>query len=503
MSEHKYKWILYLITVVIAATLAIQGYWTYKNYLSAKQQLMNDVQESLDIAVDKYYTLLAQRSSFSFISTNNNEDFSFAFSDSIQAKNRLTVKSISDTTNKKKVNSTHYSFETGTNKKQITKLTTDTLSFNQRSFHFKNNPGNSRIDSILLLSGNLSINQNTIEALSAKVMISFTQDSLSLNKVDSLFIDELKTKNITVDYKLIIQNKEDQNGVLDSEKKLTAVAGSVYIPLGNKLIVVYDNITIQILKKNVFGMFLSFILLGSVIASLLYLLKIIRHQKKLSEMKNDLISNITHEFKTPIATIGVATESLSGFNSGTADEKTKRYAQITAEQIKKLNLMVEKLLETASLDSSELKLNKEPVNLNELIHSSIRNHSVLEPKMISVELPEQSINYIADAFHLENALNNVIDNALKYGGDQVNVTLQKTTHYIEVSISDSGTGLTEEQKQLIFDKFYRVPKGNIHDVKGFGIGLYYTKKIIEKHDGKIWVELHRSHTKFIIRLPYA
>lgn len=503
MSEHKYKWILYLIAGVIAATLAIQGYWTYKNYLAGKQQLMNDVQESLDIAVDKYYTLLAQRSSFAFVSTNNNEDFSFAFSDSIPKVNQLTVKSITDTSKKRKIKSAHYSFETGTNKKQITKITADTLSFNQSSFRFKNTPGNAIVDSILLMSDSLFINRKTMEALTTKVMVSFTQDSLSLNKLDSLFINELKTKNINVDYKLIHTNKENQNNVLDSEKKLTAIAGSVYIPHNSKLMVFYDNITIQVLKKNVFGILLSLILLGSVIASLLYLLKIIRHQKKLAEIKNDLISNITHEFKTPIATIGVATESITSFNSGKTDEKTQRYAQITAEQIKKLNLMVEKLLETASLDSSVLTLNKESVNLNELINSSIRNHNVMEQKTISVVLPEHSINYFADAFHLENALNNVIDNALKYGGDRVTVALKEIPNFIEISISDSGTGLNEEQKQFIFDKFYRVPKGNLHDVKGFGIGLYYTKKIIEKHDGKIWAELHRDHTKFIIRLPYA
>src|SRR5690606_15921337 len=97
----------------------------------------------------------------------------------------------------------------------------------------------------------------------------------------------------------------------------------------------------------------------------------------------------------------------------------------------------------------------------------------------------------------------VIDNAIKYGGNQILITLKKTPKDIEISISDSGTGLTEEQKHLIFDKFYRVPKGNVHDIKGFGIGLYYTKKIIEKHGGKIWVELYKDKTSFKIRLPYA
>ncbi len=193
-------------------------------------------------------------------------------------------------------------------------------------------------------------------------------------------------------------------------------------------------------------------------------------------------------------------ESLTRFNSSNTDEKTQRYAQITDKQIKKLSLMVEKLLETATLDSSELLLNKELVNLNQLIISTLRNHNLVHPKTISLEMAEENISFFADAFHLENALNNVIDNALKYGGDQITVSLLSNQKYIEISISDSGFGLTEEQKLLIFDKFYRVPKGNLHDVKGFGIGLYYTKKIIEKHDGKIWVETHRDKTIFIIRL---
>jgi len=481
MNELKYKWILYLIAGVILCTVAIQTYWNHKNYLSGKQHLMNDVQESLDNAVDKYYTLLVQKNIYPYFSNTNDSLFSIDIRGNLNKDSQLEIQTLSDSILKtKQINQSFLTTKNNNEKLQIItdslKTITDTLKFAKKPF----------------------------KTLTAKVMISFAQDSLSLSVIDSLFSLELETKNIYINHKILLKKKEDEQEFLKQQSnKFYAIANSFYIPQGNKLLTVYDNITIQVLKKNVLGILLSFILLGSVIASLLYLLKIIRHQKKLSEMKNDLISNITHEFKTPIATISVATESITGFSISDIDEKTQRYAQVTNEQVKKLNLMVEKLLETASLDSSELTLNKEDVNLNELINSSIRNQNVMDSKSISVLLPDQSINYFADAFHFENAINNVIDNALKYGGDEVFVALEKKPAHFEISIADSGTGLTEEQKDLIFDKFYRVPKGNLHDVKGFGIGLYYTKKIIEKHDGKIWVELHRDHTKFLIRLPYA
>jgi len=107
-----------------------------------------------------------------------------------------------------------------------------------------------------------------------------------------------------------------------------------------------------------------------------------------------------------------------------------------------------------------------------------------------------------DVFHFENAINNIIDNAIKYGGDSISVRLKQIKNTIEISISDTGNGLTKAHKDKLFEKFYRVPKGNRHDVKGFGIGLYYTKKIIEKHNGTIQLELNKNNTVFKITLPY-
>lgn len=440
---------------------------------------MNDVQISLDAAVDNYYSLLAQQSAFTFISGSETGDFNFSFSDTLLNASQMEVHTFTDSVVKNvnisgKKFSTFYQYETGSKSRDSVKITIDTLQFNRKP----------------------------IEALTTKVMISFTQDSLSLNKIDSLFSEELNLKNIKINFDLLMKNNELSDEKQNSSaNKLIAKASSIYIPKALNLTVEYNNITLQVLKKNLFGIFLSLVLLGSVIASLLYLFKIIRHQKKLSEIKSDLISNITHEFKTPIATISVAMEGLTGFNTEKPDEKTRRYAQITTEQIKKLNLMVEKLLETATLDSEDLTLNKVEINLKKLIENCINNHHFKAPKTIEIDFPKEELFILADEFHLENAVNNVIDNAIKYGGDTIELSLRKVSNSFEILISDSGTSLTEEQKQLIFEKFYRVPKGNTHDVKGFGIGLYYTKKIIEKHNGSISVEITKKNTTFKIILP--
>jgi signal transduction histidine kinase len=265
------------------------------------------------------------------------------------------------------------------------------------------------------------------------------------------------------------------------------------------------------------------LLVASVIICLLYLLRIIKRQKQLAEVKNDLISNITHEFKTPLATMGIAMEAIQKFNAENDSEKNIRYAKISREQVDKLNMMVEKLLETATLDSENLELNFETYNLVELLQLASQNEAFsMGDKTISFSScastdaigfgrrlsaedsgdmrTEEDIPYSIDVFHFENAINNIIDNAIKYGGKDISVEIVKQNNSIEITISDSGTSLTEVHKKQIFEKFYRVPKGNTHDVKGFGIGLYYSKKIIEKHNGTIDLSI-KPNTRFKITLP--
>jgi two-component system phosphate regulon sensor histidine kinase PhoR len=162
--------------------------------------------------------------------------------------------------------------------------------------------------------------------------------------------------------------------------------------------------------------------------------------------------------------------------------------------------MVEKLLETATLDSSDLNLQMGQVELAEIIENLVLRHTSQTDKKIRFELKTDDTELMGDAFHLENAINNLLDNAVKYGGDEILVSLDKKANELNVSVSDSGTGLSSKEAKMIFDKFYRVAQGNKHNVKGFGIGLFYTKSIIDKHGGTIEVDT-KPTTTFKITLP--
>jgi len=281
---------------------------------------------------------------------------------------------------------------------------------------------------------------------------------------------------------------------------LSAISGTTYLPSAQKLQISFSNPTLLLLKRSFVGIFLSFLLMLSVFSCLMFLLQIINRQKKIDEIKNDLISNITHEFKTPITTISTAIEGIKNFNELDDKEKTNRYLDISRQQLQKLEIMVEKLLETASLNTDNLNLKKEETDVVALIKTIIEKHQMASEKVIRFSSNSEIITFEIDVFHFENAVSNLIDNAIKYGGSNIAIHLVRTAKQIEISVEDDGVGIDKTQRDKIFEQFYRVPKGNIHDVKGFGIGLFYAQKIIEKHGGTLELVPNVATTIFKITL---
>ncbi len=262
----------------------------------------------------------------------------------------------------------------------------------------------------------------------------------------------------------------------------------------------YENSRVEILNKGFISIVQLILFIFFIAGILLYLYRIIKSQKELSEIKNDLITNITHEFKTPIATISTAVEGIQKFNQENDTLKTKRYLNISNQQLTKLNLMVEKLLETATLDSDKLILKKERIDTEKLIIQLIDKYKEAgNNKPIKLFIQNDIKPLAVDPFHFENAISNLIDNAVKYGGDKISIYLNQHEQ-LSIIVEDNGGNISKEQKEKVFDKFYRIPKGNVHDVKGFGIGLYYTKNIIEKHDGTIILTMQNNLTRFKITL---
>ncbi|WP_456437244.1 sensor histidine kinase [Psychroserpens sp.] len=498
MNDSKFRYILYIIIVVILSTIAIQAYWNFKNYQTNKQQLINEVQISLDKAVDDYYAELAERTTFGVFLEGDQQKNAFAEGGKLDEFLKNIDESENEFTN---LDSLDFNAIEG-----ITILKgfkADSMMEFHNEIHNPISPDSFKIEIERLKQNNDSIKFNDIKLLTSKVIISINNDTLNIKEVNRLLKIELERKNTTLDSELKFYDSDiNLEKELPNKFDLSTTSKSTFLPKGSILQLNFTDKASIILKRILGGILISTLLVLAVISCLFYLLKVIKHQKQLSEVKNDLISNITHEFKTPIATIGVALESIKNFNAIDDKEKTKTYLDMSSTQLSKLNTMVEKLLETATLDSENLEINKDRYNISEVITTVIEKHKIQNDKSVHFDI-DDNVFINVDVFHFENAINNIIDNAFKYGGDQIDVKLKSKSSQIEILISDNGTSLSKTNKERIFEKFYRVPKGNTHDIKGFGIGLYYTKKIIDKHNGTIQILLDKHKTTFKIALPYA
>jgi two-component system phosphate regulon sensor histidine kinase PhoR len=523
VNTKRYQWILYFITATIIVTVAVQVYWNYNNYQTNKQQVTNEIQRSLDTAIEEYYAELAKTDYLTIIKSEEGivtSDISKGSTISKSAlwttdkNNPIDIKSIKiETDNHENVDSILLSVKAELNKELLkaNKKPVDSIQgFTQLLSHDKGitidkNRGEKNVQ---VIKGKKAFDSLNIMKSIGTILISMENDSISYQSLDSLLKIQFLQKKISPTYTLNHYKKDilyhQSNTKIGKGNLMEVTSKSTYLKPNETITLQFDNPYKDALKLSFTGIVLSFILSIAIISCLFYLLKIIKNQKQLAEVKNDLISNITHEFKTPIATIGVALESIRNFNVIEDKEKTMNYLNMSSGQLSKLNVMVEKLLETATLDSENLELNKEHVNISELILQLVDKYNLQKHGMpIQFLSNPESVDATLDVFHFENAINNILDNAVKYGGDEVSISISQQSNYVSISISDSGSSLKKLNKDKIFEKFYRVPKGNTHDVKGFGIGLYYTKKIVEKHGGQININLKKDLTTFKITIPNA
>lgn len=239
-----------------------------------------------------------------------------------------------------------------------------------------------------------------------------------------------------------------------------------------------------------------------------YTINVIFRQKKLSEMKTDFVNNMTHEFKTPIATISLAADSISSPMISGSPDKVERFANIIKQENRRMNSQVEKVLQMALIDKKDFTLRLSEVNMHEVIQNAVENIGLQVEKKngyARADLEATRPVIQADQTHISNVINNLLDNANKYSPEkpEISVHTRNVANGIEVIIKDKGIGMTKEARKHIFDKFYRVHTGNLHDVKGFGLGLSYVKAIMTAHKGSIDVksELGKG-SSFILFFPY-
>ncbi len=259
------------------------------------------------------------------------------------------------------------------------------------------------------------------------------------------------------------------------------------------LYVVVPNQQSLIWKEMIWFILGSIIFTFIITAAFFITIRTLLKQKKLSEIKSDFINNMTHEFKTPLATISLAVDALKNEKVVASKEKTNYFTAIIKEENKRMNKQVETILQAALLDKQEVQLNLKKIPAHDLIVSALNNINLqVDEKQGTLEVNMDAENdlIMADEVHFTNLINNLLDNAVKYSKENLHLKLstKNTGNYLKIIIEDNGIGMTKETLNRIFEKFYRAHTGNVHNVKGFGLGLSYVKTMVHAHHGTIKAE---------------
>ncbi|MBN2174647.1 MAG: HAMP domain-containing histidine kinase [Bacteroidales bacterium] len=355
-------------------------------------------------------------------------------------------------------------------------------------------------------------NENPVRQASSNYFIVDINDVIDASILEHYLKTEFEYRNINIDYEYAIYDCENDQMVFGNyinpsdktpkeERKFQKYDEFTYY-FG----IIFPTKTMYILNTMNIWMISSFVLITALIF-FAYAIFIILRQKRLSEIQKDFINNMTHEFKTPISTIGISAGVLSDPEIAKDPNRLVNYAAIIAEQNKRLEYQIEKVLQLARIEKNKLKLNPEEIDLHEVIHKVASNLELnirdLNGNLI-LELKAPDPNIFADRLHLSNIIYNLADNAMKYCLKKPEMVISTKTEgkFIFLSVSDNGIGIEKKYLPKIFERFFRVPSGNIYNVKGFGIGLNYVKNIVESHRWKIEVEsIPGKGSTFTIKIP--
>ncbi|TDQ16985.1 two-component system phosphate regulon sensor histidine kinase PhoR [Algoriphagus boseongensis] len=341
-------------------------------------------------------------------------------------------------------------------------------------------------------------------------------DRLDTGKVKSMLKRQLVEKGITEDFELGLLNDEGNiigigpvpDPLLLKTKGMQAkLFPNDILGKDNFLYVYFPEKNNHVLRQVWLPISSSLVFILVIIFCFVYAIRVILRQKALSDIKNDFINNMTHEFKTPLATVSLAVEALQDPELSTQDKFRSRYLGIIKDENKRLVSQVEKVLQAAALDKQDFKLKIEKIDIADLLESTVEHIGLQVEKrggriefFNELRFPEIE----GDAFHLTHIFNNLLDNANKYASEVplIKVKAKDDGDQVIVSIEDNGIGMSKDAQKKIFDKFYRVPTGNLHDVKGFGLGLSYVKTMLEAHHGEIHVQSEPGKGSiFTINLP--
>ena len=340
--------------------------------------------------------------------------------------------------------------------------------------------------------------QNLVQRKSSNYYAVNINDIIDANILEDYLIQELESSGINTDFEYAVYDCQSQDMVYGNDCKLSDLEQTTknqdVLPKFNNLIY-YFVVGFPSRKNYLLSNIWQHILYGLITILALtffaYSMWVILQQKKLSELQKDFINNMTHEFKTPISSIKIAANVINSDPYIQGQERLRKYGQIIIDQNDRLNEQVEKVLNLARMERENFRLNKSEFDIVSLVKDIAISEDLKVKEqgkgkvVLATDLDVYRIK--ADKLHLSNVLHNIIDNAVKYcpHTPQVKIDMRHTDDGLDVAISDNGIGIEKEYIPHLFKKFYRIPTGNVHDVKGFGLGLYYVHHICEAHGWKL------------------
>jgi len=382
------------------------------------------------------------------------------------------------------------------------------------------------------LPGRISDNYSEVAAVRKQFMLNYLMNQtlgeeknkdietkISVGLIDTLLKLEFANKGIRIDYEFGVYSPDRNKIVLEKTGKYheeLLFKGFPFPLFSGSAIATRDFLLLYFPQQSKYNlqslwgmMMVSVLLVFVIIAAFSYSVFTIIRQRKLSELKNDFINNMTHEFKTPISTISLACQALSDKDIPRSNEMYSDYINIIGDENHRLGEMAEKILQTAILEKGNLHLRPETIDMHALIADAVHKIAIqieIRDGVINQSLLAKHPLIKSDKVHLSNVIFNLLDNANKYSPrkPQIMISTADAENGIYISINDKGMGISKANLKRIFEKLYRVPTGDVHNVKGFGLGLSYVKFIVEKHGGTISVESEPGKgSTFTMFLPYV
>ncbi len=315
-----------------------------------------------------------------------------------------------------------------------------------------------------------------------------SKDSVVFALLENRFEESFNESELPFSYKIVSHEHSDTCGAWEFISESYTDLSS-----GEKYAVEFSNFRPFLLKGMIPQILFSILLFSCVALSFYLVYQSLQKQRRLTELKNDFISNVTHELKTPITTVGVAIEAMSNFDALKDPAKTQEYLDISKHELNRLSILVDKVLKMSMFEKTEPELKIETLDLRELIQEILNSMKLQFEKFaaqVNFDFSGNHFHIEGDRIHLTSVIYNLLDNALKYSPSQpeIFVALANSEDRISMSVKDSGIGISQDFKDKIFDKFFRVPTGDAHNVKGHGLGLSYVASVVEQHKGTIELE---------------